>query len=329
MTGLKLSAAVAAIACAMLPAVASAQNEIPTFETWRNPPQLQGAPFASATNHALIVGLWGGQTPSQLNDQGLTQAQALAAGQALEAFGGAANPSVRSGYQGATGSQRWITFEQDGAIGYHSAFPKPMYRPETWNEVRLRSYYGNVGDTYLEYADPIWAGWPGGLARSGAPTQVLQGRDENELIFLYGGGNLYRTIQVGTAPNCPQHDPFLSYEQLFWGHGVGCWMADGTLVVHTKGLAGDKMWFNNGGWYLTLDLESFETYSVLTGQGNNMMGTVLRRTQTLYDPNVLMQPWFRGVNNANLQMNRAAIIVEDVPYIERSFGNLYDGTYRG
>jgi hypothetical protein len=314
MTKIVLACAVAALAVASVPSMVSAQE-------------------AGVPNPA-IVGLWGGDAPPPVDEMGRTRAQQLAPGEQLIGFGAVAAAAdsaqnLRYEYMGNTGARKWITFEQDGGIGYRDDLPKPLYKPEFWDDIRNRDLYANAGGEYLEFVDPIWDNYPAGLARVNNPTQIVQGRDENELIFLYGGGNQYRIIQVGTAPNCPPHDEALQYDQLFWGNGVGCWQADGTLKVNTMGLAGDKMWMNNQGTFMTNEVMIDETFTVLTGQGENKDQTVLARDIIITDPNVLLEPFVKGRVRNTLNTNREAIIVEDVPYREKSLGALFDPLYRG
>src|SRR5271154_7318116 len=95
--------ALVAAACALLPAPLSAQTR-PDFN-----------------------GIWGG---------GVAQLTPTTCKTAIDAFP-ARGGDERFKAAGATGTQQYITFEQDCAIAHRGRVSKPQYKPEYWERVRL------------------------------------------------------------------------------------------------------------------------------------------------------------------------------------------------
>src|SRR4051812_19136968 len=119
-------AALAAVAAAMLPTSPSAQNTKPDFN-----------------------GIWGGGVAKLTPNTCKTEINAFP-NQDVERFGAG----------GARGGLKWITFEQDCSIQNRGRINKPMYKPQYWEQVRLRDYYANAGGKWMEYADPEWLNLP-------------------------------------------------------------------------------------------------------------------------------------------------------------------------
>src|SRR5216684_7551282 len=79
----------------------------------------------------------------------------------------------RFAYQGRTGSQQWVTFEQDCGIGHRGKLNKPLYKPQYWQDVRLHDYYADTGGEWADYTDPDWKAIDG-VPRMGAPNKIIQ-----------------------------------------------------------------------------------------------------------------------------------------------------------
>jgi hypothetical protein len=58
-------------------------------------------------------------------------------------------------------------------------------------------------------------------------------------------------------------------------------------------------------------------------------GTQLVYNRLVEDPVYLLQPWDIGQQVLNLQKDPAAQLLQDVPFVDRSLGNLVDPSYRG
>jgi hypothetical protein len=264
--------------------------------------QAPAAPAAPAAKPNLN-GIWGGNLV-----EGGTSAVCKTSVDAWQREGD------RAQYQGRTGAQQWVTFEQDCGIGHRGKLGKPMYKPQYWQEVRLHDYYANVGGEWEAYADPEWKGIPQGVPRMGAPNKIIQ--TDNEVVFLYQGRNTFRVIPT----DCRDWDPVMRYDQTTMGLAVGCFDKDGTLVVRSTGFT-DQTWLDWNGYIHSNEMIVTETFK---RDGDKLTYGVI-----VEDPVYLMQPWNWGTRNLNLVKAEDAQLLQDVPYIDRSLGALVDPHYRG
>jgi hypothetical protein len=303
----RLGATAATIAAvAMFAGLASAQQAAP------------GAP-AAAKQQPDLNGIWGGnlvaggtsQIGSSPNGNACPQAPA-----SVDAFNRQDN--ARFNYQGRTGSQLWVTFEQDCGIGHRGKLNKPLYKPQYWQDVRLHDYYANTGGDWADYTDPDWKGIDG-VPRMGAPNKIVQ--TANEVIFLYQSGNLFRVIPT----DCRMWDPVMQYDQTTMGLSVGCFLDDGTLVVKSTGFT-DGTWLDWNGYIHSNEMSVTETFKL----GKDAKGnTNLAYNVMVEDPVYLMEPWNMGQATLARQSDPAAQLLQDVPFVDRTLGNLVDPQYRG
>jgi len=313
---LRLGATAAAIAsAARFAGLASAQQAAAPAAPAATP----AAPAATPT----IAGPGGKQVP---NLNGIWGGNLVAGGtsQVTDAKGGNICPGAaqvdafareggRFAYQGRTGSQQWVTFEQDCGIGHRGKLNKPMYKPQYWQDVRLHDYYANAGGEWADYADPDWKAVTG-VPRLGAPNKIVQ--TPNEVIFLYQAGNLFRIIPT----DCKPWDPVMQYDQTAMGLAVGCYLDDGTLVVKSTAFS-DGTWLDWNGYIHSNQMTVTETFK---RNGDNLIYNVL-----VEDPAYLLQPWNMGQRSLAVQKDPTAQLLQDVPYVDRSLGNLSDPSYRG
>ena len=219
----------------------------------------------------------------------------------------------RFAYQGRTGSQQWVTFEQDCGIGHRGKVNKPLYKPQFWQEVRLHDFYANAGGEWADYADPDWKAVTG-VPRMGPPNKIVQ--TPTEVILLYQGGNLFRIVPT----DCRPWDPVMQYDQTPMGLAVGCFLDDGTLVIKSTAFS-DGTWLDWNGYVHSNQMTVTETFK---RNGDNLVYNTL-----VEDPAYLMQPWNMGQRSLAIQKDPTAQLLQDVPYVDRSLGNLSDPSYRG
>jgi hypothetical protein len=219
----------------------------------------------------------------------------------------------RFAYQGRSGSQQWVTFEQDCGIGHRGKLNKPMYKPEYWQDIRLHDYYANAGGEWAEFTDPDWKAIDG-VPRMGPPNKIVQ--TQNEVIFMYQTGNIFRVIPT----DCRKWDPVMQYDQTSMGLAVGCFLDDGTLVVASTAFS-DATWLDWNGYVHSNQMTVTETFK---RNGDNLVYNVL-----VEDPIYFLQPWNLGARTLPLQKDPAAQLLQDVPFVDRSLGNLVDPSYRG
>jgi hypothetical protein len=256
---------------------------------------------AQSQNKPDFNGIWGG---------GIAQLTPTTCKQKIDAF---PQDSERFSAGGAKGGLKWITFEQDCSIQNRGRVNKPQYKPQYWEKVRLHDYYANAGGQWLEYADPEWLNLPRGVPRLGPPNKIVQ--TANEVIFLYENQNQFRVVPT----DCREHDPVLKYDQSFNGLAVGCWEGD-TLVVTSMGFT-DRTWLHWSGYIHSNEMTVIER---LRREGDTLIYQA-----TVEDPVMFLQPWTMDEVRLNLNKNPGAQLMQDVPYNDKSLGNLVDPNYRG
>jgi hypothetical protein len=221
--------------------------------------------------------------------------------------------SERFAAGGAKGGLKWITFEQDCSIQNRGRVSKPLYKPEYWERVRLSDYHANAGGDKMEFADPEWQNLPRGVPRLGPPNKIVQTADE--VIFLYENQNQFRAIPT----DCREHDPVLKYDQSFNGHAIGCWEGN-TLVVTSMGFT-DRTWLHWSGYIHSNEMVVIERFR---REGDNLVYDV-----TVEDPVMFLEPWKMDTRRLPLNKTPGAQLMQDVPYNDKSLGNLTDPNYRG
>jgi len=296
----RLGATVAALASvAMFAGLASAQQAAPAAPA---------APPAAAAKPDLS-GIWGGNLVAggtNIVDSCKT---------VVDNF---AREGGRFAYQGRTGSQQWVTFEQDCGIGHRGKLNKPLYKPQYWQDVRLHDYYANTGGEWADYTDPDWKAIDG-VPRMGAPNKIIQ--SANEVIFLYQTGNIFRVIPT----DCRPWDPVMQYDQTTMGLSNGCFLPDGTLVVKSTAFT-DGTWLDWNGYVHSNQMQVTETFKkTVDAKGAEQ----LVYNRMVEDPVYFLQPWNIGQTVLAKQTDPTAQLLQDVPFVDRTLGNLADPSYRG
>jgi hypothetical protein len=224
----------------------------------------------------------------------------------------------RFAYQGRTGSQQWVTFEQDCGVGHRGKVDKPLYKPQYWQTVRLHDYYADTGGIWGDYTDPDWKAIDG-VPRMGAPNKIIQ--TPTEVIFLYQTGNLFRVVPT----DCRKWDPVMQYDQTTMGLSVGCFLDDGTLVVKSTGFT-DGTWLDWNGYLHSNQMTVTETFKLDKDAKGN---PTLNYNTLVEDPVYFMEPWNMGQKVLAKQTDPTAQLLQDVPFVDRTLGNLVDPQYRG
>ena len=188
--------------------------------------------------------------------------------------------------------------ERDSGLEQRFGPNFPLYKPEYWDKVDHLDNHGNVEDSAFHCM-------PSGVPRIGPPMKIMQ--NDREIVFMYQQRNTWRVIPIDGRP----HDPVNSKDQTFLGDSIGRWEGD-TLVVDVVGF-NDTSWIGWPGYFHTSDMRVEER---LRREGNT-----LHYQATVYDPEVLVQPWAMDPRRLNLNTSNAAYI-EDPPCIETDGANL-------
>ena len=257
----------------------------------------------SAQTRPDFSGIWGG---------GVAQLTPTTCKKTLDAFP-ARNGDERFKAAGASGTQQWVTFEQDCAIAHRGQVSKPQYKPEYWEKVRLSDYHANAGGKWIDYADPEWQNLPRGLPRIGPPNKIMQAKDE--VVFLYEYQNTFRAIPT----DCREHDPVLKFDQTYYGLAVGCWEND-TLVVTSMGFT-DRTWLDWPGYFHSNEMKVTERL--------RRDGDILVYDVTVDDPVMFLEPWKMPTKRIRLNKTPGVQLMQDLPFEDRSLGKLTDPEYRG
>jgi hypothetical protein len=191
-----------------------------------------------------------------------------------------------------------VNQERDSGLDQRFIDNLPQYKPEYWDKVDSLDVNGNVEDTNFHC-------FPAGVPRMGPPTKIMA--TLTEVVFLYNQKNTWRLIPM----NRP-HDPINSKDQTYMGDSVGKWEGD-TLVVDVTGF-NDETWLAWPGYFHTNKMRVVEK---LRREGN-----LLRYQVTVYDPDVLAQPWV--MDERVMRLNTAPMVqIEDPPCVESDGANLY------
>src|SRR5262245_60244203 len=187
-----------------------------------------------------------------------------------------------------------INFERDSGVRQRMSPNLPLYKPEFWDKVQDLDVNGN-------FKDPQIKCYPEGLPRIGAPSKIVQ--TPTEIIFLYQAKNTFRVIPIDGR----DHDPIRSQDLLYYGDSVGKWEGD-TLVIDSVGFT-DESWLAWPGYFHTNNMRVVER---LRREGNQLTWQA-----TVFDPEVLMQPWQINPVTRRLNPNPKALLVEDLPCEDR------------
>jgi hypothetical protein len=194
-------------------------------------------------------------------------------------------------------------FENDNALRRLGDRNKPLYKPEFWAKVRENDAHGNE-------LDPEFKCRPYGVPRMGAPSQIVQTKDQ--VVLLYSGGfagqNPFRVVPTDGRP----HNQAKVVQETWRGDSVAHWEGD-TLVIDTIGFT-DESWLHKSGYFHSFKLHVVER---VTREGNT-----LRWETTVEDPEVLMEPWTMNPITRVLDGRPNAFVPEDLPCEERDLQHM-------
>ena len=176
--------------------------------------------------------------------------------------------------------------ERDAGLNQRAFGNPPLYKPEHWERVNYLDENGNKEDSNFSC-------FPPGVPRLGPPMRIVQ--TPKDVILMYQNRNMWRVIPIDGRP----HDPEIAQDQTFNGHAVGRWEGD-TLVIDVVGF-NDVTWLGWPGW--------FHSNNMRVEERIRREGNTLHYQATVYDPDVLMEPW--KMDPRALPLNTS-----DAPYIE-------------
>lgn len=186
---------------------------------------------------------------------------------------------------------------KDEALMWRYFGNPPLYKPEYWEKVQYNDAHGNTEDLSL------WTCLPGGIPRMGPPTRIVQ--TATDVVMLYTSANFLNQYDWRVVPtDGRRHHPVYAKDQTFMGDSVGQWEGD-TLVVDIVGF-NDQTWLGWPGWLHTSDMRVVEKFR---REGNQLHYDV-----TVYDPEVLLEPWVMDHRVVNL--NPSTVYTEDPPCVE-------------
>jgi len=169
---------------------------------------------------------------------------------------------------------------------------KPPYKPELLAKVKDFS-------ERQSRLDPAFYCKPEGVPRMGAPTQIVQ--TPGQVVFLYEGRNVFRTIPTDGRPHRDDVDPS------WMGDSIGRWDGD-TLIVDVNQIT-DESWLDADGWFHSGELHVVERFS--------REGNTLRYSATVEDPVVFTRPWEPGPRTLTLRTDRSDALMESPPCVEK------------
>jgi len=228
--------------------------------------------------HPDLNGRWGGGAGGALGTgtvQGLDKNGNRVTYANLEEAKANATKIFARNYVARHGNPTWAERDQGMDDRYRDNLNPPLYKPEFWDRVQYLDMHGNYLDTAFLCA-------PVGLPRIGPPIRIIQ--TPTEVILLYNNRNMWRVVPTDGRPHGKEDDR----DQTYMGDSVGHWEND-TLVIEAVGF-NDETWLSNvataPGWFHTTDMRVVERF--------RRDGNTLYYGYTVYDPEVLAEPWSVG-----------------------------------
>ena len=232
----------------------------------------------TADGHPDLNGRWGGGGGGAIGTgsvQGLDKDGKRVTFESLEEAKAKATKIFARNYNARHGNPTWAERDQGMDDRFRDNLNPPLYKPAFWDRVQYLDMHGNYLDTAFLCA-------PVGLPRIGAPIRIVQ--TPNEVVLLYNNRNTWRVVPTDGRPHGKADDR----DQTYMGDSVGHWEGD-TLVVEAVGF-NDETWLANvataPGWFHTTDMRVVETF--------RRQGNTLYYGYTVYDPDVLAEPWVVG-----------------------------------
>jgi len=154
---------------------------------------------------------------------------------------------------------------------------RPVYKPE------LQAKVADLDARQVE-EDPVLRCENPGLPRIGAPDKIVQ--SDKELVFLYDdvNGSFWRIIPTDGRSHREDLEP------TYLGDAVGRWEGD-ELVVDTVNF-NDLTWLTDDGAFHSESLRVVERFK--------RVGDELEYRVTVYDPEVLAEPWVKEPRTLSL-----------------------------
>jgi len=229
----------------------------------------------TADGHPDLNGRWGGGGGGAVGTasvQGLDKSGNRVTFATLEEAKANATRIFARNYTARHANPTYSERDQGMTDRYRDNLNPPIYKPEFWDRVQYLDMHGNYLDTAFLCA-------PVGLPRIGAPIRIIQ--SPTEVVLLYNNRNIWRVVPTDGRPHGKEDDR----DQTYMGDSIGHWDGD-TLVVEAVGF-NDDTWLSNvataPGWFHTTDMRVVETF--------RRDGNTLYYGYTVYDPDVLSEPW--------------------------------------
>lgn len=292
----------------LLPVAASAQySGAPRMDHDTTvPPTPEGPTPRSPDGHPDLTGLWNGLAdnllgvPNQMHNVGIE-------------VSADSTRDIHSGAQIATWTlqnrqrQNNEQNERAATLLRRMGSNRPIYKPQYWQ--RVKDFDANSNEE-----DPSNNCMPAGVPRMGVPSYIAQ--MPNYLIFIYPGqGGLiatatsYRMIPTDGR----KHTDLEDLDGTWNGESIGHWEGD-TMVIDSIGF-NSTSWFDQLGGYF--HSENMHVIERLHRDGNT-----LTWTDTVEDPDVLLEPWTTTPRVALLNPDPKAILLESLPCSERDFAHV-------
>ncbi len=232
----------------------------------------------TADGHPDLNGRWGGGAGGAVGTaaiQGLDKSGNRVTFATLEEAKANATKIFARNYTARHANPTYSERDQGMTDRFRDNLNPPLYKPQFWDRVQYLDMHGNYLDTAFLCA-------PVGLPRIGAPVRLIQ--TPTEVVMLYNNRNVWRVVPTDGRPHGKEDDR----DQTYMGDSIGHWDGD-TLVVEAVGF-NDDTWLANvataPGWFHSTDMRVVETF--------RRDGNTLYYQYTVYDPDVLADPWTVG-----------------------------------
>lgn len=189
-----------------------------------------------------------------------------------------AEPSAPAPRKDLTGTWRVVGFVGVAAGGIRTSAPTALGEQLMGANMpgdgpRKAPTIGEINDPHTTKCDP--AGFPRVLLFELRPFQVVQ--TPNQILMLYSYDQRWRVVWMDGRPLSQSPEP------RWFGHSVGRWEDDSTLVVESNG-AVESTWLDNAGNPHSADMRVTERYHRVDADN-------IELTVTINDPAVYQTPF--------------------------------------
>jgi hypothetical protein len=197
--------------------------------------------------------------------------------------------------------------------------PLTPWGQEKWSQTRPSGRQSKLAFVYLpnqkDWNDPLFLCDPSGYPRTGGGNSLVRMvQTPDEVLQFFERDHFWRDLWTDGRKL-----PGDNAKPRWYGYSIGHWEGN-TLVVTSMGFT-DRTWLHWSGYYHSNEMVVTER---LRREGDTLIYQA-----TVDDPVMFLEPWTMDAIRLNLNKTPGLQLMQDVPYNDKSLGNLTDPNYRG